>query len=339
MQSSFPLFPEQASTSAAQTDAVYFALLIASGILAALIAGLLLFFAIKYRAGSKADRTPPTPPTWKTELLIVGMPTVIALCIFFWAADVFLQARTAPRNTLDIYVVGKQWMWTIQHPGGQTEKNALHVPLGRPVKLIMTSQDVIHDFAIPAFRIKQDVLPGRYTTLWFTATKVGEYHLFCSQYCGTEHSNMTGTVYVMEPEKYAQWLGPGGSSPIPGTPGTPGAAMAVVPPSHPFAYLGCAACHLTNSNVRAPRLDGIFGRPVRLRNNQTVIADEQYIRESILNPNAKIAAGYELPGGQSLMPSFQGRVNDDEIRQLIEYIKSLSPDAAAPDGATTRPSP
>jgi cytochrome c oxidase subunit 2 len=221
-----------------------------------------------------------------------------------------------------VYVVAKQWMWKVQHPGGRREINTLHVPRGRAVKLTLTSQDVIHSFYVPAFRVKMDVLPDRYTTAWFQATKTGTFHLFCAEYCGTEHSLMRGRVVVMEPAAYQAWLGPGAQQePIPGMPGTAEAPLRVHGRGA-FFQAGCNACHVPDSDLRAPRLEWLFGSEVQLRNGQTVRADEEYLRESILEPNAKAVAGYPTP---SLMPTYRGQVSEEQVVELIEYIKSLAP--------------
>jgi cytochrome c oxidase subunit 2 len=227
--------------------------------------------------------------------------------MFAWGASLYFHLSYPPANALNLYVVGKQWMWKIQHPEGRREINELHVPVGQPIKLTMTSEDVIHSFFVPAFRTKMDVVPGRYTTLWFEATKAGEYHLFCAEYCGTSHSLMIGRVVVMEPVQYQEWLS-GGSSQEPLT----------VAGERLFQQLGCDTCHRADSRARGPVLEGLFGKSVQLQGGQTVIADEAYIRESILNPNAKLVTGY-----QPLMPTFQGLVSEEGILQILAYIKSL----------------
>ena len=243
--------------------------------------------------------------------------------IFLWAAKTFYDIVQAPSNARTIYVTGRQWMWKVQHPEGRQEINSLHVPLGEPVRLVLRSQDVIHSFYVPVFRLKQDVLPGRYTSLWFVANQEGEFHLFCAEYCGVDPSLMRGTIRVMKPEAFEKWLTAEAEepAPIPETPGALGGPMALhLPREHPFRAFGCVSCHLPNANVLAPRLDSLFGTPVRLKNDETVIADEQYIRESILYPNARIVAGYDSP---SLMPTFQGQISEEEMIELIEFIKSL----------------
>ncbi|MEX0776891.1 MAG: cytochrome c oxidase subunit II [Phycisphaeraceae bacterium] len=311
----FPLFPKQGSSFASQVDAIYAALWLTSGFFMVLIATLLVVFAIRFHHSQKRDRKLAEHKTALLEAVLIGGPTLIALGIFFWAAAVFFHTQQAPDDAMEVYVVAKQWMWKVQHPGGQREINALHLPVGRAVKLTMTSQDVIHSFYVPAFRVKQDVLPGRYTTLWFQPTEVGEYHLFCAEYCGLEHSRMIGKIVVMSPSDYEAWLGPGGAGPL-GEAGTLSSAGGQV-----FAHLACNNCHVADSALRAPRLQGLFGSQVKLASGQTVIADEGYIRESVLDPNAKIVAGYPSP---SLMPTFKSQISEDQLIELIEYIKLLS---------------
>jgi cytochrome c oxidase subunit 2 len=305
----FPLFPERASTMAARVDLLYFALIGLSGLIFIGVALLMLYFAVRYRRGSHADRSgavathPTLEYTWIGALLILSMGT------FVWAARIYFDIRRPPANALEVYAVGKQWMWKFQHAEGQGEIDELHVPAGRPVRLIMTSQDVIHSFYVPAFRIKMDVLPGRYTTTWFEATQTGEYHLFCAEYCGAQHSGMIGRVIVMEPAAYEQWLSIGSSSAYP---------LLSVAGQPLFQQLGCGGCHVASGTGVGPSLVGLFGTQVELQDGQSVTADEDYIRESILEPNAKVTAGH-----QPIMPSFQGQVTEEQLSQLIEYIKSL----------------
>jgi cytochrome c oxidase subunit 2 len=237
------------------------------------------------------------------------------MVIFAWGAFIFFQERTPPRDASEVYVVAKQWMWKLEHVEGQREINELHVPVGRDVKLIMTSQDVIHSFYVPAFRIKQDVLPGRYTTAWFRATKPGVYHLFCAEYCGSQHSGMIGQVMVMEPAQYQAWLSGGSTS---GSLASNGESI--------FQQLGCVTCHRSDTQGRGPNLAGIFGKPVQLEDGRTVVADENYIRESILSPSAKVVKGFK-----PIMPVFQGLVSEEQLTELVAYVKSLS---AAPSAGT-----
>jgi cytochrome c oxidase subunit 2 len=229
------------------------------------------------------------------------------MVMFGWGSLLFLRNARTPPGSFEIYVVAKQWMWKIQHPEGLREINELHVPTGMPVRLVMTSEDVIHSFYVPAFRVKQDVLPGRYTSMWFQPTRAGKYHLFCAEYCGNQHSAMGGWVYVMEPAEYEKWLS-GGST---------GESMATTGQGL-FERLGCSSCHRSEGGGRGPSLEGLLGKKVQLDSGQAVVADESYIRESILNPRAKIVGGY-----QPLMPTFQGQVSEEQLLQLVAYLKSL----------------
>ncbi|MBN1991110.1 MAG: cytochrome c oxidase subunit II [Anaerolineae bacterium] len=303
----FPIFPEQASTIGAQIDWIFFTLIGLSLLFGLPVVGLIITFAIRYRRGSRANRVGRLDESNKLEFTWTFIPFVVAMAIFGWSAVVYYNYATPPGNALEIYVIGKQWMWYAQHPSGKTEINALHVPLGRPVKLIMTSQDVIHSFYIPAFRVKQDVLPGRYTTLWFEATKTGDYHLFCAEYCGTDHAKMTGTVTVMEPDAYQAWLG-----------GVAEDESMADAGQRLFQQRGCMACHNDSPNSIGPNLAGTFGEPVQLTSGETIMVDEAYLLESIRKPQEKVVAGYA-----PLMPTYQGILTEQEILQLVEYIKSL----------------
>ncbi len=314
MGPTLPLFPEQASTMAARVDHLYFYLLAVSGFFATLIAIIVIVFAIKYRRRSEHELPRGIEGSLKLEIAWTVIPLGIAMSFFFWGAKVFFAMNRPPNDALEVYVVGKQWMWKIQHADGQREINELHVPVNRAVRLTMTSEDVIHDFFVPAFRMKKDVLPGRYATAWFQATKTGRYHLFCAQYCGTKHSAMIGWIDVMEPADYQAWLSGGAASE---SLASAGAKL--------FQRHACNTCHRPDSLGRGPNLEGIFGKPVQLADGRTVVADESYIRESILTPNAKIVAGY-----QPIMPTFQGLVSEEELLQLVAYVKSLSKPAAAP---------
>lgn len=307
MWTGIPLFPDSASTMASRVDSLYLFLLGVSGFFSLLIAGLIVFYAVRYKRQSSHDVGATIHGGTTLELTWTIIPFLLTMIIFFWGASVFFAMARPPDDTLDIYVVGKQWMWKFQHLDGQREINELHVPLGRPTKLIMTSEDVIHDVFVPAFRVKADVVPGRYTNVWFQPTKPGRYHLFCAEYCGTRHSGMVGEVVVMEPAEFQAWLsggGPGGSL------ADNGAKL--------FVSLACNTCHRPDAQGRGPVLDGLFGKTVKLQSGETVAADEAYLRESILNPSAKITAGF-----QPIMPTFQGLVTEEQLLELIEYIKSL----------------
>jgi cytochrome c oxidase subunit II len=302
-----PFFTQSASTIGAQTDALTLGLIILSVFFTTIVVALMFYWGIKYREGNDVDRRDPPGANLKIELSWVGGLFLLSLGVYSFGTLEFYRIKRPPENSLDIYIVGKQWMWKAQHQEGPSEINALHVPVGQPIRLIMTSQDVIHSFYVPAFRVKQDVIPGRYTYLWFTATKTGEYHLFCAEYCGTAHAEMQGTVIVMEPSQYQQWL----TSSSTGQPLTQGGAQL-------FTQLGCANCHASGSGIRAPNLAGVFGQPVPLSNGTRVIADETYIRESIFFPKAKIVAGYE-----PIMPTFEGKITEEQVLQLVAYIRSL----------------
>jgi len=322
MRSSFPLFPEQASTLAGRVDAIYFFLVAVSGFFSLLIFGAVIYFAIKYHHRAGEEHAPGlVNDNLALEIAWTVVPLALTMIMFVWGAKVYFSMSRPPNDSLEIFVVGRQWMWKFQHPDGQREINELHVPLGQPVKLVIASEDVIHSFYVPAFRVKQDAVPGRYTTVWFEATKTGRFHMFCAEYCGTQHSGMIGRIVVLEPVQYAAWLS--------GDTAVPGAAMAastlaraegsVADRGHRlFQQLGCASCHLPDRQGIGPLLNGVFGKPVRLQDGRTTLADESYIRESILQPQTKITAGF-----QALMPSFQGRVNEEELMQLLAYIKSL----------------
>lgn len=308
----FSLFPEQASTVAGRVDALYAFLLIVSTVMTLLIAGLIVYFIIKYRRRADDELGVPVTGALTLELLWTVIPFVIMMVMFVWGASLYFTLSRPPQDALEIQVVGKQWMWKFQHMDGQREINELHVPVGRAVKLTLASQDVIHSFFVPAFRVKSDVVPGRYSTVWFEATKPGTYHLFCAEYCGTQHSGMIGQVIVMEPTQYQAWLS---GSVAEGSLAAAGQQL--------FQDLGCHTCHRGDTPGRGPVLDGLLGRTVQLQNGQTVTADENYIRESILNPSAKLVAGF-----QPLMPTFQGLVSEEQVLQLIAYIKSLGTEQA-----------
>ena len=302
-----PLFPERASTMAPRVDALYFFLLAIAVFFSLLIAGLIVYYAIRYRRGSADAVGTRIREGMVLEVTWTVVPLIITMVIFVWGASVYFAMASPPPETLNIYVVGKQWMWKFQHLDGQREINELHVPVGRDVKLITTSEDVIHDLFVPAFRIKADVLPGRYINIWFRATRPGRYHLFCAEYCGTKHSGMTGQVVVMEPADYQDWLSGGAGQ---GSLASAGEKL--------FNDLACNTCHRPDSQGRGPVLNGLFGKTVSLVGGGMLTADEGYIRESILNPSAKITAGF-----QPIMPTFQGLVTEEQLLELVEYVKAL----------------
>ena len=319
MFTNFPFLPQQASEQAATIDALYFFLVAVTGFFALLIAIMVVVFAIKFHRKHDDEVGEAIHGSLALELLWTIIPLGITMVMFVWGAQVFFHLTRPPKGAMEIWVVGKQWMWKAQHMDGAREINELHVPIGRPVKLIMGSEDVIHSFFIPDFRVKADVVPGRYNTMWFTASKPGKYHIFCTQYCGTKHSNMIGWVTAMEPSEYQTWLSGGAAG---GTMVDAGAKL--------FTDLACVTCHLDNGQGRGPVLRGLYGKQILLTGGQTVTMDDAYIRESILTPQAKVVAGFT-----PIMPTFQGLVTEEQLLQLIAYVKSLTDNTAT--GPVTPP--
>jgi len=299
------LLGPQASTAAARTDALFLAMLLLCGAVAAGLCTLVVVFSIRYRRGANVDRTPPRDAT-RLEVAWTLTPLVIFFGIFAWSAHDYVGEQRPPPGALPVTVVAKQWMWKLQHREGRREINELHVPRGEPVVLTMSSEDAIHSFFVPAFRLKQDVLPGRWTRLWFTATEAGEFPLFCAEYCGTEHSRMIGRIVVMPPADFGRWLRSG-----PAQPSRAQYGFAL------FRQLGCSGCHDARSTIHAPLLDGIAGRTVHLADGRSVVADDQYLRDSILVPEKDIVAGFA-----PVMPSFAGQVGEEDLDALVEYLHS-----------------
>jgi cytochrome c oxidase subunit 2 len=322
VQSQLPLAPEQASNFAQNVDALMVYITVICLFFGVAITAAIVYFFFKYRRTHPEQVGVPIHGDMRLETAWIAVPLVLALTMFAGGAVVYVDFRRAPADTLDIYIIGKQWMWKAQQPTGLKEINELHVPVGRDVKLIMASEDVIHDFSVPAFRVKMDVVPGYYNTMWFRPTKPGRYHFFCSQYCGTNHSTMGGWVTVMEPTEYAAWLS-GASE---------GNQNPVVAGEKLFADKACLTCHVGDGHGRAPSLNGLYGAKVLLADGSTVTADEGYIRESILDPKAKIVAGY-----QPLMPAFQGQLTEEQILNLTAYIKSLQSQPVPAAGSGTAP--
>ncbi|HUE17098.1 MAG TPA: cytochrome c oxidase subunit II [Planctomycetaceae bacterium] len=301
------IFPAQATTTAARVDSLFFFLVTVCGSVGMLVAVLLIYFCIRYRRRPGDSLFPPlTPSSHALEWFWTITPCFIFIVMFLWGAVVYVDAYRAPDEATRIYAVGKQWMWKFQHPEGQREINMLHLPLGRPVQILLTSEDVIHSFFVPDFRVHMDVLPNRYTSVWFQATRPGTYHLFCSQYCGTNHAGMIGSAVVMEPAQFETWL----SQHAEGSLALEGRKV--------FLKYRCVSCHSATENARAPVLEGLYRRQVHLTTGQTLIADDAYIRESILAPGAKIVAGWE-----NIMPTFRGQISEEEIFSLIAYFRSL----------------
>ncbi len=309
-----PLLPQQASTFAPGTDALYFTLVAVSGAIALLVFSLIVIFSARYRRGSSAPRG-ELPPLIQHEFEIGWTAATLFafLMLFWWAGANQINQLLPPSNAMEIHVVAKQWMWKIQHSNGVREINVLHAPVDEPIRLDMTSQDVIHSFAVPDFRIKQDILPGRYVESWFRATKPGTFRLYCTQFCGTAHSGMVGSVIVMSKADFADWLSaqrPEGD--------LVGQGRAL------FVSLGCAGCHTPGGPIHAPDLAGLFGRKAPLSNGAFALVDDAYIRDRILDPQSNPPAGYD-----PIMPSFKGEVNDGEILALTAYIRSLGPTTGA----------
>lgn len=303
-----PFAPAQASEQAWEVDAIFWSLTVLSGFMVIGLFLVITLFLIRYRSNSNVDRTMADIPSTYAEVTWTLIPMFVFVGLFIWGALVFARASKPPANALSIYVLGVQWYWDIRHDNGRREIGELHVPVGQPVQLIMTSDDVIHDFDVPAFRVKRDVLPGKYTTEWFTATKPGRYHIFCNQYCGANHSDMVGWLYAMSPAEYQDWLTRGGGGE--GNFARQGALL--------FRQYGCNGCHGENSRVAAPSLRGLYGRPVPLQGGGFAVADEQYLRDSILNPGSQIVAGFA-----PIMPSFRGQISETDLLEIIAYLKSL----------------
>jgi cytochrome c oxidase subunit 2 len=304
----FRLFPDQASTFAWQVDALYLFLLGVSVFFSLLIFASLVYLGIKYRR-RPGSRSAEVQSSMKLEAVWTAIPAALTMVMFAWGSSLYLNESLPPAGAEEVFVVGQQWMWKVQHSNGRREINELHVPVGRPVKLTLTSQDVIHSFYVPAFRVKQDAVPGTYRTLWFEATLPGEYHLFCAEYCGTSHSRMIGRVVVMRDVDYQTWLGSGTERP----PAESGKQL--------FTDFDCVSCHASGARENAPVLGGRYGKQVVLEDGRTVLFDETYIRESIVDPQAKIVQGFA-----PRMPSFRGQLSEEQLMALIAYIKSLTPE-------------
>ena len=300
-------FPDEASSNALEVDHLFLALLGLSGLLIISVFGLLFVFCVRYRAGNHGVRHPYSGSSLKFEITWMVIPFVIFMGLFAWATHLYIRMYTLPPQGIAIDIVGKQWMWKIQHEGGQCEINQLHVPVDRNILINLTSEDVVHSFFIPAFRVKRDAVPGRYTSMWFKATQIGTYHIFCSQYCGLNHDEMIGEVIVQSSRDYALWL----------ESGKPEQDL-VVSGEELFHQVGCSGCHAQQSTIRAPRLNGLYNSTVAVSDGTTVIADRQYLRDSILLPNKQITAGYA-----PVMPTYQGQLNEEQVNELVSYLMSL----------------
>jgi cytochrome c oxidase subunit 2 len=316
-----PVFPEQASEHAGRVDTLFFFILAVTGAVGVLVTLLLLLFAALYARRTAADRTPRTTGFPLLEWGWTLAPVLPFAVMFGWGFAAYSENLRPPRDAYEVFVVGKQWMWKVQHPGGQREINELHLPAGRSVKLTLISEDVIHDFGVPAFRQKIDVLPNRYVSTWYRPTKPGRYHLFCNQYCGTGHADMVGTIVVMRPDEHAEWL----RERADGSAALEGRKL--------FLKHQCVSCHRPDSQQRAPLLEGLYGRRVALKGGGGAVADADYLRESILFPPRKVVEGYD-----PIMPTFQGQVSEEEVLQLIAYIRSLGRgDQPLPNNASPPP--
>ncbi len=324
MQLSIPFSPDQASSYSGRVDALFAFLCVLTILFGAVITLVIIYFAIKYRRRKEDEIPRGVEGSMRLELFWTVVPFLIAMGIFLWGSSLYFTMYRPPDEALEIYIVAKQWMWKFQHLDGQREINELHVPVGRKVKITMTTEDVIHSFFVPAFRIKMDVVPGKYSTVWFEPTKAGRYHLFCAEYCGTGHSRMIGWIDVMEASEYQAWLAGGAAE---GSLASSGEKL--------FQQLACNTCHRSDAQGRGPVLEGLFGKPVQLSDGSTVIGDENYIRESILNSQAKIVAGFQKP---SIMPTFQGLISEEQVLQLVAYIKSIGTKQPM-EGGAAKPQP
>jgi cytochrome c oxidase subunit 2 len=309
--------PPQASTTAPHVDALFWALTILTIIISVGVGVALVLFAVKYRRGSKVDRSHAPLEHLPLEITWSIIPFIAGLVIFAWGAIIYFGNVRVPAGAMQVYVVGKQWMWKVQQPNGRWEQNELHVPLGRPVKLTITSEDVIHDFFLPAFRLKIDAVPGRYTTLWFEATETGRFHIYCAEYCGTYHSAMVGSVIVQTPAEYEAWLRTGNTQ-----------SSRAATGERLFREYGCSGCHGVNSSVKAPLLEGIYGTQRALQDGSFAVADERYLRDSILLPQKEIRAGFK-----PIMPTFRGRMSEAEVLQVIEYLKTTDTSNGTSNGS------
>jgi cytochrome c oxidase subunit 2 len=324
MRAQLQFFPESASSVSGEVNALFITLIVLCGTVAVAIAIFLIYSAIRYHRKRENEMGDQTRNNIPAEVAWIVIPFILFMGMFAWGARLYFDIERPPDDSISMYVVAKQWMWKTQHPEGQREINELHIPVGRPVKLTMTSEDVIHSFFVPAFRTKQDVLPDRYTTTWFQAIKPGKYHLFCAEYCGTKHSGMIGWIYAMSPRDYQTWL----------TQGAAEGSLASTGEKY-FHQFGCANCHHFGSQGRCPDLRNLYMRPVQLTNGQTIVADDSYIREKLHDPNAQIPWGF-APG---VMPNFTGVLSEEQVVALISYIKALGPQPGTQEPSSSGTAP
>jgi cytochrome c oxidase subunit 2 len=306
MSTPFQLFPVGASSISGEMDLLYLFIVAVCAFFTVVVAALVVYFTLRYRRRHADEVGADIHGSLTLELAWTFIPFVLSMVMFGWGAALFFRLSTPPANAMEVFVVGKQWMWKIQHPEGVREINELHVPIGRPIRITLGSEDVLHDFFIPAFRVKMDAVPGKLTTLWFAATQLGT---FTSSAAAAQALGMIGQVIVMTPQDYEAWLAGGRST---GTAAQNGERL--------FTDLACVTCHKPDSSGRGPSLLGVFGSRVTLTDGRTVIADENYLRESIMNSQAKVVQGY-----QGIMPTFHGMVTEENLMQLIAYIKTLKP--------------
>jgi cytochrome c oxidase subunit 2 len=324
-----------ASSFAARVDGVFAGLLITGAVVIVILTALTLTFLIRYRREAKVNRAAVRIATWKIETAWTVGTTLVFLGFFFWGATVYLDIKHPPAgdNVDEINVIGRQWMWDIRHPDGRREFNTMHVLVNRPVRLLLSSEDVIHSFFVPAFRLKQDLVPGKTVEAWFEPTRTGTYTLFCAQYCGTEHSEMLGQIIVQSPADYATWLA--GDWKDAAAAAARNADPRLRPAGHRlFVQYGCSVCHDSATTVRAPSLVGIFGQRVRLSDGTLVRADDQYLHDSILHASQQVVAGYG-----PTMPTYDGVVSEADVLTLVSYLKSLTPATAVPPGTIPPPQP
>jgi cytochrome c oxidase subunit II len=312
MGSTIPIIPPQASNHAGHYDALFWLLTLLTVVFSVGVGVLILYFAIKYREGSPANRDRPSHENLKIELAWTIIPLFLAMGAFVLGAWQFVEFRRPPADVTEVFVIGKQWMWHVQHANGVREMNELTVPVGRPIKLTMISQDVLHSFYVPAFRIHYHVVPGRYTTQWFTATRPGKYQLWCNNYCGTDHSIMGGYVYVLPEQEFQEWLERGGERSA-----AQGHPSLVLQGHELFERYQCGTCHGPENTRDGPTLSGLAGTTRQFTNGQTAIADDMYLREAIVNPHARVTAGWS-----DTMPIYK-ELNEEQLIRLIAYIKSM----------------
>ena len=303
-----PFWPDTAAINGTVVNNLYIAELGLCGLILATVLAMMLGYCVRYRRGSTASRAGRMHKTWHLEIGWTAATFVGFLVLFVWGVSVYFWLYKTPSGDIELYVVGKQWMWKVEHPGGQREIDAVHVPVDKTIRLVLASQDVIHSFFVPAFRIKRDAVPGTFETIWFKPTRTGSYQLECSEFCGTQHAHMRGEIVVMEAAEYARWLARQG---VHQSLSQQGEAL--------FREHGCSGCHGANGTVHAPSLVGLYGTLVHLQDGSVRRADEQYIRDCILEPRSFTVAGYP-----PLMPSFAGQLGEDELLKLVAYIQSLA---------------